>query len=58
MAEQISYDLFEKGLTAKQVILTVGYDRESLMQTDYKGEIKTDHYGRLSECNRFVKNYI
>ena len=46
MAEQISYDLFEKGLTAKQVILTVGYDRESFMQTDYKGEIKTDHYGR------------
>ena len=46
MAEQISYNLFEKGLTAKQVILTVGYDRESLMQTDYKGEIKTDCYGR------------
>ena len=46
MAEQISYDLFEKGLIAKQVILTVGYDRESLIRTNYKGEVKTDHYGR------------
>ena len=46
MAEQISYDLFEKGLTAKQVILTVGYDRESIIRTNYKGEVKTDHYGR------------
>ena len=46
MAEQISYDLFEKGLTAKQAILTVGYDRESLIRTNYKGEVKTDHYGR------------
>ena len=42
MAEQIS----EKGLTAKQAILTVGYDRESLIRTNYKGEVKTDHYGR------------
>lgn len=46
MAEQISYDLFEKSLTAKQAILTVGYDRESLIRTNYKGEVKTDHYGR------------
>lgn len=46
MAEQISYDLFEKGLIAKQVILTVGYDRESIIRTNYKGEVKTDHYGR------------
>lgn len=46
MAEQISYALLEKGLTAKQVILTVGYDKESLNQTNYKGEVKTDHYGR------------
>lgn len=46
MAEQISYDLFEKGLIAKQAILTVGYDRESLIRTNYKGEVKTDHYGR------------
>lgn len=46
MAEQISYDLFEKGLIAKQVILTVGYDRESIIRTNYKSEVKTDHYGR------------
>lgn len=46
MAEQISYDLFEKSLTAKQAILTVGYDRESLIRTNYKGKVKTDHYGR------------
>ena len=36
MAEQISYDLFEKGLTAKQAILTVGYDKESLLSIKKK----------------------
>ena len=46
MAEQISYDLLEKGLTAKRVILTVGYDRESLIRTNYKGEVKTSFHMR------------
>lgn len=50
MADQLSLDLVEKKLTTDQIVLTIGYDRESLLNPDiakkYKGEITTDHYGR------------
>ena len=43
-------DLLDKGLVTDQIVLTVGYDRQSLtdekIRSKYKGEIKTDHYGR------------
>ncbi|MGN1345025.1 MAG: DNA methylase, partial [Traorella sp.] len=45
MSELLSLDLVEKQLVTDQVILTVGYDIESLTPS-YKGEITIDHYGR------------
>lgn len=50
MADMLSLDLVEKRLAAKQIGLCIGYDaanmnNEAVMQS-YKGEIKTDHYGR------------
>ena len=49
MAEATALDLLDKGLVTDQVILTVGYDRESLSNPDinYKGEVTRDFYGRL-----------
>lgn len=51
MAEAAALDLLDKGMVADQLVLTVGYDTESLndpaMRSKYKGEIKTDYYGRL-----------
>ena len=46
MADQLSLDLVEKKLAAKQLVLTVGYDIENLKGRDYKGEVTTDRYGR------------
>ncbi len=50
MAEQAALDLVEKRLVTDQVILTVGYDIESLanptIRKEYQGEVKTDWYGR------------
>lgn len=50
MADLLILDLVDKGLAADQVVLTVGYDRESLTRPEirkkYKGKIKKDHYGR------------
>ncbi len=45
MADQLSLDLVEKKLAAKQLVLTVGYDIENLKGRDYKGEVTTDRYG-------------
>jgi len=43
-------DLVDKGLVTDQIVLTIGYDRESLydpeFRKNYKGEVVTDHYGR------------
>lgn len=51
MAEAAALDLLDKGMVTDQLVLTVGYDTESLndpaMRSKYKGEIKTDYYGRL-----------
>ncbi len=50
MADQAALDLVAKKLVTDQIILTVGYDRESLtnsvIRAKYQGEITTDHYGR------------
>lgn len=45
MTEGLVMDLVEKGLVTDQVVLTVGYDTESVTK-DFKGEITTDWYGR------------
>lgn len=44
MLELMSLDLVEKGLVTKQLTLTIGYDVENTAK--YKGEIKSDRYGR------------
>ena len=46
MADMLSLDLVEKGLVTDKIVLTVGYDVESLKNTDYKGEVTIDRYGR------------
>lgn len=46
MADMLSLDLVDKGLVTNQLVLTVGYDRESLADGHYRGEIVTDRYGR------------
>ncbi len=50
MADAIALDLVEKHLVADQLVLTVGYDRESLtddtIKASYNGEIVMDYYGR------------
>lgn len=51
MADLLALDLVDKGLVTDQIVLTVGYDIENLMEapnkkTIYKGEVTTDRYGR------------
>lgn len=50
MADQLSLDLVEKGLVTDQLVLTIGYDIESLTNPEiakkYAGEVTTDRYGR------------
>ena len=50
MLELLALDLVEKRLVTDQIVLTIGYDIENLTNPEiakyYKGEIKTDHYGR------------
>lgn len=47
MADMLSFDLVEKGLVTNQIVLTIGFDRESLEYgSHYEGEIVSDHYGR------------
>ncbi len=50
MADTLALDLVDKGLMTDQVVLTVGYDISNLTNPDisrtYKGEVKTDYYGR------------
>lgn len=50
MTEQIVLELVDKGLVTDQMVLTVSYDRSSLdnpeVRKAYKGEVKTDRYGR------------
>lgn len=50
MADAISLDLIDKRLVTDQLVLTVGYDIESLtnpaIRAKYNGKITTDYYGR------------
>ena len=51
MAENIALELVAKRLVADQLVLYVGYDRESLsdpaIKASYHGEVSTDYYGRV-----------
>lgn len=50
MADSVSYELIEKGLLTDQLVLTLGYDIESLtnpsIASQYQGNIRTDRFGR------------
>ena len=46
MADMLSLDMVDKGLVTNQIVLTVGYDRESLADGHYQGEVVSDRYGR------------
>lgn len=50
MADDVSLDLISKKLVTNQLVLTVGYDIESLtnpeIRSRYNGKITTDYYGR------------
>ena len=50
ITELLTLDLVEKGLVTNQIVLTVGYDKENLIDpfisNSYKGEITIDRYGR------------
>lgn len=55
MADSVSLDLVDKRLLTDQLVLTVGYDIESLtnpsIREKYHGKITTDHYGRQVPVN-------
>ncbi len=50
MTDMLVLNLVDKGLVTDQLVLTVGYDKESLTDPArrrlYKGPVSTDHYGR------------
>jgi len=50
MVDLLVLDLVDKGLVTDQMVLTIGYDRESLSDPEisqkYNGPVTTDHYGR------------
>ena len=50
MTELLTLDLVEKNLVTNQIVLTVGYDIENLIDpfisNSYNGEITIDRYGR------------
>ena len=50
MTDLLVLDLVDKGLVTDQMVLTIGYDRESLLdpriREKYTGPVTNDHYGR------------
>ncbi len=50
MADSVSLDLIDKRLVTDQIVLTIGYDVESLtnaaIRSKFHGRVKTDFYGR------------
>ena len=50
MADSLSLDLVDKKLVTDQLVLTIGYDTESLtdrsIREKYQGKVATDRYGR------------
>ena len=48
MAESLALQLVSRKLKTDQIVLSIGYDRESLTTLrEYNGEITQDHYGRM-----------
>ena len=48
MIDLLALDLVDKRLVTDQLVLTVGYDIDNLLDhsIEYKGDVTTDHYGR------------
>ena len=46
MVDALVMDLVDKGLVTDAIGIDIGYDRESVDNGIYTGEIHTDHYGR------------
>ena len=50
MADLMVLDLVDKGVVTDQLVLTIGYDIENLinpnLRKNYRGPVVTDHYGR------------
>ncbi len=46
MVELLVYDLIEKGLSTSSVTLHIGYDKDGLKESHYRGGIHMDHFGR------------
>ncbi len=50
MTDSLTLDLLDKGLVTDQMVLTIGYDVESLSdpvrREAYRGPVTVDHYGR------------
>ena len=50
MTDLLVLDLVDKGLVTDQMVLTVGYDIDNLLDPErrkrYRGDVVTDHYGR------------
>lgn len=47
MADAAALDLVDKGLVTDQLVLTVGYDRETITDVKaFQGEVHLDYYGR------------
>ncbi|NLD02422.1 MAG: DNA methylase, partial [Clostridiales bacterium] len=50
MTDLLALDLVDKKLVTDQIVLTLGYDAQSLrdpaIRKAYRGEVTTDHYGR------------
>ena len=48
MCDSLVLDMVAKGVATNQIVITIGYDTESLKQEgiSYSGEITVDHYGR------------
>lgn len=46
MTELLVLELVEKGLVTDALVLTVGYDRCSVDDGNYEGDVTTDRYGR------------
>lgn len=50
MTDRLILDMVDKGVVTDQIVLSIGYDRESLIDPEfrkyYKGKVVWDHYGR------------
>ncbi len=46
MADNLMYQLMEKGMTTDLLTMDLAYDRENCDNGTYKGKTKTDNYGR------------